>query len=71
MENQIPKIKSKRQVLHSKPPHLSLQTLILGLLVLALSICSIQTAICPPSVPSSAAMTTEQCTFDLYFVYLK
>ena len=67
MENQMPKINSKRQVLQSKPPRLYLQTLMVGLLVLALSICSIQTATCPPSVPSSTATTTEQCTFDLYF----
>ena len=67
MAAQIPKIKSKRQVLQLKPTCLYLQTLIVGLLVLALSICSVHTATCPPSVPSSAATTTEQCTLDLYF----
>ena len=66
MENQMPKINSKRQVLQSKPPRLYLQTLMVGLLVLALSICSIQTATCPPSVPSSTATTTEQCSFSGY-----
>ena len=72
MADQIPKIKSKRQVLQLKSPHLCLQTLMVGLWVLAASICSIQTATCPPSVPSStAATTTEQCTFDLHFDDLK
>ena len=67
MADQISKIKTKRQVLQLKPPHFCLQTLMICLWVLALCICSIQTATCPPSVPSSAATTTEQCTFDLYF----
>ena len=65
MADQIPKIKSKRQVLQLKPPHLCFQMLTVGLLVLAASICSIQTATCPSLVPSIAAKITEQCTFDL------
>ena len=32
--------------------------------MLALSIYSVQTAACPPSVPSSAATITEQCSFS-------
>ena len=67
MADQIPKIKSNRQVLQLKPPRIFLQTIMMGLFMLASSICSVQTATCPPSVPSSAATTTEQCTFDLYF----
>ena len=67
MADQIPRIKSKRQVLRLKTPHLCLQTLMVSLLMLALSICSVQTATCPSSVPSSAATITEQCTIDLYF----
>ena len=67
MADQIPKIKLKRQVLQLKPPHLCLQTLMVGLWVLAASICSVKAATCPSSVPPSAATTTEQCTFDLHF----
>ena len=71
MADRIPKIKSREQVLRLKPPHLCLQTMMVGLFMLAASIFSVQTATCPPSVPCSAATTTEQCTFDLHFVYLK
>ena len=67
MADQISNIKFKRQVLQLKPPSLCLQTLMVGLWVLAACICSIQTANCPSSVPSSAATSTEQCTFDFYF----
>ena len=63
MADQISKIKFKRQVLQLKPPRLCLQTLMVCLFMLALSICSVQTATCPPSVPSSAATTTEQYSF--------
>ena len=70
MADQISKIKSKRQVFQLKSPHLCLQTLMVGLFMLALSICSVQTAICSPSVPSSAGITTEQYTFDLYYFTL-
>ena len=66
MADQIPRIKSKRQVLRLKTPHLCLQTLMVSLLMLALSICSVQTATCPSSVPSSAATITEQCSFSVY-----
>ena len=71
MADKISKFKSERQTLKLKPPHPCLQTLMVGLWVLALSIYSVQTATCPSSVPSSAATTTEQCTFDLYFGKLK
>ena len=67
MADQILKIKSNRQVLQLKPPRIFLQTIMVGLFMLASSICSVQTATCPSSIPSSAATTTEQCTFDLYF----
>ena len=64
MDDQIPRIKSKRQVLQFKPSCLWLQTLMVGLCVLAASICSVETATCPPLVPSSAAIITEQCNFS-------
>ena len=67
MANQIQKINSKRQVLQLKPPRIFLQTIMVGLFMLASSICSVQAATCPSSIPSSAATTTEQCTFDLHF----
>ena len=64
MADQKPKIKFKRQVLQLKPSRLYLQTLIMGLWVLAASISSVQTATCSSSVPSSAATTTELCNFS-------
>ena len=67
MADQIPKIKSNRQVLQLKPPRIFLQTIMMGLFMLASSICSVQTATCPSSIPFSAATTIEQYTFDLYF----
>ena len=67
MADQIPRINNKLLIKQLKPPRLCLQTLMVGLCVLALSICSVLTATCPPSVPSSAATITEQCTFGLYF----
>ena len=67
MADQIPRIKPKWLILHFKRPQIFFQILIAGLCMLALSIYSVQTAACPPSVPSSAATITEQCTFDLYF----
>ena len=66
MADQIPKIKSKRQILQLKSPGQCFQTLIVGLFMLAWSICSVQTATCPSSVPSSSATTTEQCNFSGY-----
>ena len=71
MADRIPKIKSREQVLRLKPPYLCLQTMMVSLFMLTASISSVQTATCPPSVPSSAATTTEQCTFDLHFGDLK
>ena len=66
MVDQASRIKSKAQILQSKPPRLCLKTLMVGLCVFALSICSVLTATCPPSVPSSATITTEQCNFSGY-----
>ena len=71
MAYQIPIIKSKRLKFQLKAPLLCLKALIMGLCVIALSICSVQTASCPSSVPPSAATTTEQCTLDLYSSDLK
>ena len=71
MADQKSRIKSKQQVLQFKSFRLCLQTLMVGLCVLALSICSVLTATCPASVPVSAATTIEQCTFDLHFGGLK
>ena len=56
-------MKSKQQVLQLKPPSLCLQTLMVGLCVLALSIYSVQTATCPASVSNSLATIIEQYTF--------
>ena len=64
MADQIPRFKNKRRVLQFIPPHLFFQTLMVGLCVLARSICSVQAAICPPSVSSSVATTTEQYNFS-------
>ena len=71
MVDQIPKTKSKTQVLQLKAPHLCIKTLMVGLYVLALSICSVLTSTCPASVPSSAIRNSEQCTIDLHFDNLK
>ena len=66
MADQIPRINFNRLILQLKPPCLCFQSLIVGLFMLAWSICSVQTATCPPSVPFSAATTTEQCNFTGY-----
>ena len=66
MVDQIPKTKSKPQVLQLKAPCLCLKTLMVGLCVLVLSICSVLTATCPASVPSSAIIVKEQCSFTGY-----
>ena len=66
MADQIPRIKSKRQILQLKPLRLCRKTLIVSLFMLALRICSAQTVTCPTSVPSSAATTTEQSSFTGY-----
>ena len=71
MADQIPKTKSKAQVLKMNHPRICLKTLTVRLCVLVASICSVLTATCPPSVPSSATITSEQCTFDLHFGDLK
>ena len=71
MAYQIPRFKSKRLVSQLKLPRNCLQTLMVGLCIVALSICSVQTAICSASVSTSAATTTEQSTLDLHFGGLK
>ena len=70
MADQIQKTKSKAQVLQLKLPGLYLKTFMIGLFVLVASICSVLTATCPSSVPSSAATTIEECTFDCIFEIL-
>ena len=71
MAGQIPKTKSKAQVLQMKRPHICLKTLMVSYCVLVASICSVLAATCPSSVPSSTTITSEQCTFDLHFGDLK
>ena len=71
MADQISIIKSKRLKFQLKPPLLCFQTLMAGLCVLALSICSVLAATCPSSVPPSMEIIAEQCTLDLYFSDLK
>ena len=66
MADQKPKIMSKRQILQLEPPRLCLKTLMVGLFMLAWSICSVLAASCPSSVPSSTATTTERCSFTGY-----
>ena len=66
MADQIQKTKSKAQVLQLKLPGLYLKTFMIGLFVLVASICSVLTATCPSSVPSSAATTIEECSFTGY-----
>ena len=66
MADQMSRIKSKRQVLQSKPLRLCLQTMMMGLWVLAASICSVFAATCPSLVAYSAATTTEQYSFSGY-----
>ena len=66
MADQISKIRFKRLVLQFTPPRICLQTLMIGLWMLVANICSVQTSTCPPSVPISAATTTEQCSFTEY-----
>ena len=67
MADKIPIIKSKRLISQLKPSRFCFQTLIVGLCVLALSICSVLAATCPSSVPPSMEIIVEKCTFDLYF----
>ena len=57
------RMKSKQEVLQSKPPSLCLQTLMVGLCVLALSIYSVQTTTCSASMSSSSATITETHKF--------
>ena len=71
MADQISKTKSKSQFLKMKRPRICLKTLKVGLCMLVASIYSVLTATCPPSVPLSATITSEQCTFDLHFGDLK
>ena len=64
MADQIPKIKSKQLVLQLKPPRFCLQSLMVGLFMLALSIYCVQTATCPSSVPFSATTIIEECSYS-------
>ena len=64
MADQISKTKSKSQFLKMKRPRICLKTLKVGLCMLVASIYSVLTATCPPSVPLSATITSEQCTFS-------
>ena len=66
MADKISRIKSKWLVLQLKPSRLYLQALMVGLYVLTANICCVQTATCPPSVPASAAIISEQCNFAGY-----
>ena len=59
-------IRCKQQVFHLKTsPHL-FRTLILSLFIMTLSFPSVRSAICPSSVPASAAMTIETYNFSQY-----
>lgn len=66
MIDQKSRIKSKQQVLQFKSSWLWLQTLMVSLCVLSFSICSVLTATCPASVPSSAAITSEEFSYSGY-----
>ena len=66
MADQIPKTKSKAQVLKMNHPRICLKTLTVCLCVLVASICSVLTATCPSSVTSSATITSEQCSYTGY-----
>ena len=66
MADKIPIIKSKRLISQLKPSRFCFQTLIVGLCVLALSICSVLAATCPSSVPPSMEIIVEKCSFTGY-----
>ena len=66
MAGQIPKTKSKAQVLQMKRPRICLKTLMVGYCVLVASICSVLATTCPSSVTSSTTITSEQCSFSGY-----
>ena len=66
MADQIPRIKSKWLISQFKTSRLCIHILMVGLWVLTLSICSVQTATCPSSVSPSLATTTEQYNFSEY-----
>ena len=69
MENQISRIKPKQLVRQSKASQNCFRIFIATILVLTAIISSVKTATCPSSVPSSAAITTEQCSFAGYTTY--
>ena len=62
MENQMSRIKPKQSVRQSKASQHCFRIFIATILVLTTIISSVKTATCPSSVPSLAAITTEQCT---------
>ena len=65
MADQMSRIKYKQPVLQSKPSGLCF-VLMMSLCVLAVNICSVQTATCSSSVPPLTTTTTEQCSFTGY-----
>ena len=65
-------MKSKQSIRQSKTSKLCFRIFITTILVLTAIISSVKTATCSSSVPSSAATTTEQCSFigyDYTFTY--
>ena len=67
MADQMSRIKYKQPVLQSKPSGLCF-VLMMSLCVLAVNICSVQTATCSSSVPPLTTTTTEQCTLGSFCV---
>ena len=60
------KMKPKQSIRQSKASQLCFRIFITTILVLTAIISSVKTATCSSSVPSSAATTTEQCSFTGY-----
>ena len=65
MAKQMSKMKPKQWIRKSKISELCFRIFITTILVLIAIISSVKTAICPSSVLSAAATTTEQCTLAL------
>ena len=68
MAYQMSKMKPKQSIRQSKTSKLCFRIFITTILVLTAIISSVKTATCSSSVPSSAATTTEQCSFDGYSI---
>ena len=60
------KMKPKQSIRQSKTFKLCFRIFITTIFVLTAKISSVKTATCSSSVPSSAAITTEKCSFDGY-----